>query len=223
MLKTSPIKVELIDKMGDDTLVVNAARVSMAKWVDSFTPDKDAKLIAYLANHGHWTPFAHPQICVRITAPIFVARQLFKSTVGVVRNEISRRYVDAPPEFYLPETLHSRPAGSIKQGSGSELHGEENACVRTAIGYTYEYAAKVYNELIEAGVAPEEARMVLPQGMMTSWIETASLMAFCRICRQRLDPHAQRATREVAEQLAVIISQLYPVSWSALMGVEGDV
>ena len=222
--KTQPFsKVELLNYMGEDTTVVNAARVSMAKWHEEFDGEKDAKLIAYLANNEHWTPFAHPQICLRITTPIFVARQWFKSTVGLTRNETSRRYVDAPPEMYLPDLWHKRPDKSIKQGAGSALDDEINEDVKDIAQTAYNAAVDAYDALLAKGIAPEEARMVLPQGMMTTWIETGSLAAYCRIAKQRLDPHAQRATREVAEQVAVIVSQLFPVSWSALMGIEGDV
>lgn len=221
-----PIKVTLVDHMGDDLMVVNAARVSMAKESHWITTEQfgdvlsaaDGKLISYLAAHKHWTPFSHPQIQVRIQAPILVARQWFKHMVGITRNETSRRYVDSAPAFYLPEIIRSRPDGSIKQGSGGP-HPESETW-REAIQEHCRISSEFYQLMIEDGVAPEQARGVLPQWMMTEWVETLSLSAACRACGLRLDDHSQLETREIAEQLAEITARLFPVSWSALMGVE---
>jgi len=176
------------------------------------------KLLGYLANHKHWTPFSHPQISFRIKAPIFVARQWFKHMVGITRNETSRRYVDDAPEFFLPEVVRARPDGSIKQGSGG-THPEGATWLEVMAEATGTLLA-TYQLMIADGVAPEQARMILPQNMMTEWIETASLAAVCRACALRLDPHAQLETREIAEQMAEIVAPLFPVSWSALMGTE---
>lgn len=254
-MKVGKIKVDLIDSMGSDLSVVNAARVSMAKesswsnvcwscdfssmdWDDDICPqcgadnagrkvsdgmqlaERDTKLIRYLATYKHWTPFSHPQVSFRIKAPIFVARQWFKHMVGITRNETSRRYVDEQPEFYMPEVWRSRPEGSVKQGSGGPLEGvdDDNASIWAA--EVTETALMNYTNMLSVGVAPEQARMVLPQNMMTEWIETASLAAVCRSVKLRLDPHAQQETREVAEQIAALVEPMFPVSWSALMGVE---
>lgn len=232
-----PIEVTLIDHLGSDLSVVNAARVSMAKESDweyrAATSDKwpfekvsvrqglnsrDAKLIDYLAKHNHFTPFTHPQISFRIKAPILVARQWFKHVIGITRNEVSRRYVDGAPEFYVPEIIRSRPEGSVKQGSAGEH--PESATWRDAMEAHCKIASEFYQLMIDDGVAPEQARGVLPQWMMTEWIETASLAAVCRACKLRLDPHAQQETREVAEQMAEIVAPLFPVSWSTLMGAK---
>lgn len=227
-MKTADIKVELIDQMGSDLSVANAARVSMAKesaW-EKFSEDnhdwevlsqRDAKLIDYLAKHNHWTPFSHPQMSFRIKAPIFVARQWFKHMVGITRNETSRRYVDEEPEFYFPEVWRGRPEGSIKQGSSGVVEVVKGVPTAAGAEWAVTQSLNTYNTLLQGGVAPEQARMILPQNMMTEWIETASLAAVCRSCKLRLDPHAQQETRELAEQMATLVAPLFPVSWSALM------
>lgn len=204
--------VECIDFMGSDLTVVNVARVSFAK--ESFEVNaKDEKLIEYLAKHGHWSPFAHCYMQFRIKAPIFVARQLVKHQVGLSWNEVSRRYVDDEPEFYLPSEWRGR-AANVKQGSSDEP-------VQLDMDYAMvasEAALGAYLALLRAGVAPEQARMVLPQNMMTEWIWSGSLMAFARVCQQRLDSHAQAETREVAVEIDKIGRHLYYNSWKALMG-----
>jgi thymidylate synthase (FAD) len=221
--------VTYLDSMGTDLSIVNAARVSFDKESDYVYPldtleglnsgslsDKDVKLIGYLAKHNHWSPFAHTSIQLRIKAPIFVARQLVKHQVGLTWSEVSRRYVDSPPEFYFPDVWRSRPDGAIKQGSGDEH--PSSASWATAVELHLNKTALLYDAMIADGVAPEQARMVLPQNMMTEWWWTGSLMAFCRICRERLAPGAQAETREVAERIAEIVAPLFPVGWSALMG-----
>ncbi len=151
------IKVDYIDHMGNDLTVVNAARVSFDKASTDVTHNDD-KLITYLATHGHWTPFSHPQITLRYTVPIFVARQEFKHIVGFTRNEVSRRYVNDTPEFYTPDTWRSKPEGSVKQGSGSEPMDSEYWH-----GHYTNYLSKcqsIYNSMLHDGMAPEMARMV---------------------------------------------------------------
>lgn len=211
------MNVELIDHMGSDLSVVNAARVSFDKesdWLDdeqSTLEAKDERLISYLAKHNHWSPFAHCFASFRIKAPIFVARQLVKHQVGLAWNEVSRRYVDSEPEFYTPETWRKR-ADNVKQGSL-----EEEAVINTAIPYNACCVAVVaYNNMLKAGVCPEQARMVLPQSMMTEWIWSGSLMAFARVCQLRLDNHTQKETREVAALINDEMKLLFPVSWKAL-------
>lgn len=204
--------VRYIDHMGSDLMVVNAARVSFAKEVSNFT-DKDEKLINYLAKHKHWTPFAHPQICLHIKAPISIRTQLFKHKVGFVENEVSRRYVKDDPEYYVP-TWRSAPTDGAKQGSsdfmlGTTMQDENyrNAC---------DDALDTYRELLAAGVAPEQARFALPQGTYTEWWWTGSLSAYARVCKLRLDSHAQWEVREYAKAISDIVEPFFPYSWKAL-------
>ena len=209
------MKAEYISHMGDDLTVVNAARVSFDKESTEVGGAGDTKLINYLAKHGHWTPFSHPQITMRYTVPIFVARQEFKHIVGFTRNEVSRRYVDDTPEFFDPDAWRSRPTGSIKQGSGQKVKNSKGITA----GYLafVERCADYYYDLIEnEGVAPEQARMVLPQSMYTSYYVTGSLAAFARFVKQRTDPHAQVEIQELAHMVDKVIRPLYPVSWNAL-------
>lgn len=211
------MKVEYISHMGDDLMVVNAARVSFGKHKTEMD-DKDDRLIEYLARNGHWTPFSHPTISVRVTVPIFVARQLFKHKVGMTENEISRRYVDDEPEFFFPEKWRGRPTEGAKQGSSDTLSA--SSINRADIFYhdALATAELAYKVMIDEGVAPEQARMVLPQSMYTSWYWTGSLAAFARIYGLRSDPHAQKETQEIAHMIDDIIRPLFPRSWEALCG-----
>ena len=206
------IKVELVDIMGDDLTVVNAARVSYSKTKDSLDIS-DEKLIKYLAEHNHWSPFAHASLQFRIKAPIFVARQLVKHQVGLAWNEVSRRYVDFPPELYKPETWRGRPKNS-KQGSDGEIKLDQT------IEYSMESAMEscliTYNTLLEKGVAPEQARMVLPQSMMTEWYWSGTLYAFSRVCNLRCKPDTQKETRDVADEMSKICDEKFPYSWKYL-------
>jgi len=213
---------EYVDHMGTDLTVVNAARVSFDKHSTELT-DGDAKLINYLARHKHWTPFGHPMITLRLKAPVFVRTQLFKHKVGFTENEVSRRYVDSEPEFYYPKVWRGRPTGGAKQGSSEEqveyLTNGELSPLPTDSWYEHAVATcfTLYDAMIENGIAPEQARMVLPQSMYTEWYWTGSLAAYARMCGLRLDPHAQAETREIAQMCADIIQPLFPVSWEALM------
>lgn len=228
-MKIAPIKVELIDYMGSDLSVVNAARVSFHKESDwEYEYDKhdghgpghlkasDQKLINYLAVHNHWSPFAHTSIQIRVTAPIFVARQLVKHQVGGVWNEVSRRYVDDEPSFYFPSVWRGKPENA-KQGSSGvvDLNMLADACASPSA--LVKECLRTYSEMIALGVAPEQARMVLPQNTMTEWIWTGSLMFFARVCKLRLDPHAQEETRQVAEQINKLIPDEFKHSWKALI------
>ena len=205
--------IELLDHMGDDLAVVNAARVSMHKESHKVCAD-DEKLIRYLAKHKHWTPFAQVQFKFRISMPIFVARQWTKSSVGVIRNEVSRRYVDNPPEFWNPNGAWRGRAEHVKQGSGGLLIGRHTA--QTIYENAIDVAATSYNLLLEKGVCPEQARAVLPQSMMTEFIETGSLAAYARIYNLRSDPHAQVEIQEYAHAIGEAIAPIVPVSWKAL-------
>jgi thymidylate synthase, flavin-dependent len=216
--------VELIDSMGSDLSVVNAARVSFHKesrwkqdpsWFgNNVLDEKDQKLISYLAKHNHWTPFAHCFLSFRIKAPIFVARQLVKHQVGLAWNEVSRRYVDDEPEFWFPKEWRKR-AENVKQGSSAEtlVPEDHNIWPKDSVSVML----MVYNDLLNAGVAPEQARMVLPQNMMTEWIWSGSLMAFARVCTLRLDPHAQKETQSIAIKIHDAVPKEFEHSWRALI------
>ena len=222
------MKATYIDHMGSDLRVVNAARVSFDKvstWEKSdynlndqslvnVLLEKDAKLIRYLAKHNHWTPFGHCQATFRIQAPIFVARQLGKHQVGMAWNEVSRRYVDSDPRFYRPTEWRKR-AKNIKQGSSEET-------VKYSAAPLYAYAYQCYSNMLDDGICPEQARMVLPQSMYTEWYWTGSLAAWARVCQQRLDRHTQRETQDVAKMLDKEMEKLYPISWKALMEVADE-
>lgn len=210
--KVAPMLVEYVDHMGSDVNVVNAARVSFAKQVNEIDLEKDTKLINYLAKHNHWSPLAHTSISIRVKAPIFMARQFVKHQIGLVWNEESRRYIDDTPEFYKPDVWRSRPK-SMKQGSG------EDVIVGVEPWYLQhiEDSIDLYENLLAEGVAPEQARMVLPQSTMTNWIWTGSLVAFARVCKLRLDSHAQKEAQELGQAIHDVIAPLYPISWKALM------
>jgi thymidylate synthase (FAD) len=206
--------VEFIDKMGDDTNVVNAARVSHDKRVTELRP-RDEGLINFLAAHGHFSPFAHVSLSLRVTAPIAIARQLAKHQVGLSWNEVSRRYVDSEPKFFLPLKLRKR-APDVKQGSLNESIEEEIKAEQTYIKAT-RASAEAYEALLELGVCPEQARFILPQNMMTSWIWTGSLLAFYRICTLRLwTEDAQKEVQDIAQQINQIAEKEFPVSWDKL-------
>jgi thymidylate synthase (FAD) len=217
------MKVTYIDHMGTDLSVVNAARVSFAKrskWEGGSHPDfdpvkalsfKDQKLIRYLAEHNHWTPFGHTAVTLHVKAPLFVARQLGKHQVGLVWNEVSRRYVSEVPEIYTPDVWRKR-AENVKQGSSDEAVNIDGLWMNNYM----DTALDAYEALLEVGVCPEQARMVLPQSMYTEWYWTGSIAAFSRVWHLRADSHTQRETQQIAEQIDEVIAPLFPVSWDAL-------
>lgn len=224
-MKASEMQVEYVDHMGSDVNVVNAARVSFAKEVEDFNAEKDTKLINYLAKHNHWSPLAHTSISIRIKAPIFMARQFVKHQIGLVWNEESRRYIDEEPEFYFPKVWRNKPE-NVKQGSAGThnmevLYGTNGKDGCRDLVYevleVVEESLDLYNSLIKEGVAPEQARMILPQNTMTNWIWTGSLVAFARIVKLRIEEHAQIEAQELAKKIAEVVEPLYPVSWKALM------
>ena len=210
------LKIQLINSMGDDLTVVNAARVSFSKIAEKFT-DKDEKLINYLAKHKHWTPFSQVQYQVRISAPIFVARQWFKHQIGITRNEVSRRYVDYKPDYYETRLWRKRPENK-KQGSSDTSFFSETEL--DTVGFIYSdairHASDAYYAMIDKGVAPEQARAVLPQAMYTEWVETGSLAAAARIVGLRDQDDAQKEIRDLAIMLHNEIQFIAPVSWGAL-------
>jgi len=193
--------------MGTDLSVVNAARVSFAK-VSNELSDKDEKLINYLAKHNHWSPFGHASLQFRIKAPIFVARQLVKHQVGLVWNEVSRRYVDDEPEFYIPQEWRLK-ADNKKQGSSDET-------IEYNLGSTLEFIKTTYQNMLKANIAPEMARMILPQNLYTEWYWSGSLMAFARVCNLRCKPDTQWETQVIANQIDCECKQHFPTSWRAL-------
>ena len=203
------MNVDLIDKMGSDLSVVNAARVSFAK-VKTELEDKDEKLIKYLAEHEHWSPFAHASMSFRIKAPVFVARQLVKHQVGLAWNEVSRRYVDSTPEFYIPFMWRKRPDESIKQGSSKEE-------VEYDITHLINVAQSMYKDMLEEDIAPEMARMILPQCMMTEWIWSGSVYAFARVCNLRNKEDAQSETRVVSHHISRHMKDHFPMCVKYLM------
>lgn len=231
-------KVDLVDYMGSDLSVVNAARVSFHKessweYKDIEVPDipglregmfikqqrtiseKDQKLIAYLARHNHWSPFAHTSLQFRVRAPIFVARQLVKHQVGGVWNEVSRRYVDDEPDYFKP--VWRWAPTNAKQGSGGSVDQATQERADAIFWNAVEVSHKAYLELLSLGIAPEQARAVLNLNHMTEWYWTGSLYFFARVCNLRLDSHAQGETQEIAKQIAEQIPKVYEYSWKALM------
>jgi len=212
--------IKLIDSMGTDLTVVNAARVSFDKHHNEIIKG-DEKLIKYLAEHGHWTPFGHPQLQFRISAPIFVARQLVKHQVGLVWNEVSRRYVDTVPVFHIPTQWRGK-AEDRKQGSSKETV-DLNFKVTDKIMDLHTNALELYEQLLEANVAPEQARIILPQSMYTEWYWTGSLYAFARICNLRISEDAQEETQYVAQKISTLIETKFPISWKYLKSGKGIV
>ncbi len=213
------IEVTYIDHMGSDISVVNAARVSFGKkseWMPRIhygeqlvLKPKDAKLIKYLAKHKHKSPFNHTFVTFHVKAPIFVARQLQKHEY-MPWNEVSRRYVDSEPEFYVPDVWRGRSADK-KQGSEGEVKSNAN------VFYYNTKALMIYNQQLDEGVSPEQARMHLPQSMMTEWYWSGTLFAFAKMCSLRLKSDTQEETQLVAQKVALTMAKIYPVSWDALM------
>jgi thymidylate synthase (FAD) len=241
------MKVELIDVMGDDLRVVNAARVSFNKESDwewdnresgygepkTILSEQDQKLIKYLAKHNHWTPFAHVVVTMREKVPIFVARQRFKHMVGFNYNEVSRRYVDDPPEFFTPNEWRSKPVNA-KQGSGNEIitelmtgeyevwddptSPEISLEIKNAYQKSIELSEFIYQLMIKNDVAPEQARMVLPQSMYTEYYCTGSLASWARAYKLRIDGHAQKEIQDLAKMWGEVIGGIDSLkySWKAL-------
>tara|TARA_R110000851_G_scaffold49547_5_gene119205 strand:+ start:1263 stop:1994 length:732 start_codon:yes stop_codon:yes gene_type:complete len=232
------MKVDLIDHMGTDLTVVNAARVSFDK-TSSTLDDKDIKLINYLARHNHWSPFSHCFLQFRVKAPIFIARQLAKHQVGLSWNEVSRRYVDSEPELYIPDGWRKRSEDK-KQGSTNEyvtdlevtsFYDQEYypddkmyLCpmetstydIREVVDVECNKLLELYDNMINNNVCPEQARMILPQNMYTEWYWSGSLYAFSRVCQLRLDKTSQIEVQQVARQISAYCTTKFPHSWNAL-------
>jgi thymidylate synthase (FAD) len=208
-------RVELLDVFGSDVTVVNAARVSFGKEV-TVMEERDKKLLNYLAKHNHISPFFHPQIRFRLKMPIFVAREWFRHQIGLSRNEVSRRYVDTDVECWVPslDDLRERDP-KAKQGSKATPIAEAET-IHEVLKAATEASMATYNRLLQANVAPEVARCILPQSMYTEFIETGSLYAYARICALRLDPTAQKETRAYAAAIDAMLIQAFPNAWNAL-------
>lgn len=222
-MKVSDIEVELIHYIGDDLDVVNAARVSFNKKSYSLV-EQDKRLINYLAKHKHHSPFNHSFLSFRIKAPIFVARQLVKHKF-MPWNEVSRRYVDSEPEFYFPEYWRKK-AENVKQGSSGDkvelrfnnlLDADGDDLLITPYEHCQD-SLQMYKDMLSQGVCPEQARMILPQNMMTEWRWSGTLGAFLDMLVLRLDPHTQKETRDVAEKIAKYVRTIFPESYKAYLG-----
>lgn len=209
------IEAKLVDSMGSDVSVVNAARVSFGVHREGELLEKDVKLVNFLAREHHVTPFRHATVTFRCKAPIAIARQLGKHQVGFSWNEMSRRYKDGGVETFTPEIVFRRP-DSLHDGSGDRFPQDIESDLRDAFIDLYDRSIEVYNKLLEDGVAPEQARFVLPQGMITEWVWTGSLYGWFEVYRQRSSTHAQYEVRLFAEQIDFEMSKLFPVAWNAL-------
>ena len=202
------MEVAYKDHMGSDLSVVNAARISFGKEVRKLG-NKDQRLIEYLAEHGHWTPFAHTAVTLHIKAPFFVARQLGKHQVGLAWNEISRRYVNDTPECYTPMVW--------RMASKDKKQGSSEKTIKHDVKPFQDVALRNYKTMIQLGIAPEMARMVLPMSTYTEWYWTGSVYAFSRVCKLRLQPDAQKETQELVKMICATIEPLFPESWGQLL------
>lgn len=239
-------QVDLLESCGSDLTVANAARVSFHKtsdweythhptWGDTKTlSERDRKLLAYLAKHNHWTPFAHCFVSFRVTCCFAVARQLHKHQVGLVVNEVSRRYVSEPPTFYKPDVYRGK-VNNKKQGSAGVVEVQDDygyiedpggshnfGKYVDATECAYEACRRAYNHLLDSGVCEEQARLVLPLGANTEFIWSGSLAAWARVINLRTSEDAQPETQHVAEMIASHIKALFPVSYEVLCGKDSS-
>ncbi len=216
------MQVNYVDHSGGDLLVVNAARCSFGKEKSVFD-EKDDKLVKFLAREKHLLPFRHPTLTLRCKAPLFVARQLGKHQAGMSWSEESRRYISTEPEFFWPDKWRKR-AENVKQGSSDEevdvmqgLATDSYFPVRQVMEAQLKAAVNTYNDALEAGIAPELARMILPQNMYITWVWTGTLLAWIHMIKERANSHAQRETQDFARMVEAEVRRLYPVSASALL------
>ena len=211
-----------VDHMGCDESVCDAARVSMNKTADLFTVTQNERLINYLARHNHWSPFSHCVLKVRVTAPIFIARQLAKHQVGFSWNEVSRRYVSSDPEFWTPDEFRDK-ADNVKQGSSNTVN-YYSQLYKTQLDTLCKQAASIYSDMLKDNICAEQARAILPQAMMTEWIWTGSLYAWSRMYNLRADSHSQVEVRSYATAIGSICDKYFPLSWRALTnyGVQSE-
>lgn len=198
-------KIELISYFGNDKMICDVARVSYNKEASNYSLEQNVKLINYLANHNHWSPFSHPQLQFRLTIPIYIERQLVKTEVGRTYNSISGRYVDFSDTYTTIEDWRKQSESS-KQGSDGPIENKELAS--EIENRVIEHCKEAYEQLIKLGVSKEQARTILPLNLNTTMIWTGSLYSFFRICHQRLKPDAQKETREVVKKMLQIVKSL---------------
>ena len=208
------MKAEYYSHSGSDDMVADMARVSFSKAASNYTPEQNEKLIRYLARNNHVTPFFHPSITLRMEAPVPIRTQCFKSKIGFAENEESRRYIKSTPKLFVPNEFRSAPEGSAKQGSG-DTHPFSDSW-KTTYEAVCGNAIWHYQKMIGAGIAPEQARLILPQGVEVNWMWTGSLAAYARFYKLREDSHAQKEVQDLAKEVADIIEPLYPISWKYL-------
>ncbi len=214
-MKIANIEVQYVDHMGNDNSVANAARVSFAKGAENYTKEQNDKLLIYLAKNKHYSPFNHTFMSFKIKAPIFVSRQLVKHRF-MPWNEVSRRYVNSDPEFYMPSAFRAK-AENVKQGSGTDMMRDgQNKCYQMTSSHA-DRCLGLYRNLLCEGMCAEQARMVLPQNTMTEWIWSGTLGAFADMLKLRLDPHTQKESRDIAELIYAQALPLFPVSLKALL------
>jgi thymidylate synthase (FAD) len=188
--------VELLSHFGDDEMIANVARVSYAKEASQYTEEQNTKLLKYLLEHGHTSPFRHPQLQFRVKCPIYVERQIFKHNVGVTVNSVSGRYVDFSASYYMiPIGDWRKQSKSSKQGSDGLVEDQEGCSLIQDM--VIEFCSDAYDRLIDKGVSMEQARSVLPLSLETEFIWTGSYAAFIHLCKLRLKPDAQKETRDL--------------------------
>lgn len=200
---------------GSDDLVVDAARVSFDKQAEAYGPHQNERLINFLAREQHTHPFTHPVATFRCTAPIFVSRQLAKHQVGGTWNEVSRRYIKSSPDYWKPDFFRGS-AADVKQGSSAEAHRRSEEFLDDYHDICID-AIATYNKMVALGICAEQARAILPQGAITQWVWTGSLLFWSRVYTLRIAPDTQKETRDFAELLGEQMSSLYPISWKALI------
>ena len=217
------ISVKLLSSDASDEAVVNAARVSFDGQGDDWHSipedykNDPVKLINYLARHEHTSPFRHNSFTLRCKAPVFIARQLGKHQTGLSWNEVSRRYVDKDFEFHVPDEWRSRPEGSLKQGSGANsITNIDHGDIEISYDKFVDSAVVLYEDMIKNNVAPEQARMILPQSMVVEWVWTGNLMSFAHLYNLRIKSNAQVECQEFAKELHKAIAHVMPISWTAL-------
>lgn len=200
------MNVELLQHFGNDLMIANIARVSYDKESAEFS-DKDAKLLKFLAEHKHTSPFRHAQLQFRIECPIFVERQLFTHQIGWARNSISGRYVDFSDTYWLPEKLRYQSKNS-KQGSAGDIPDNKNEYFLSRMASVIDHAQEVYREMEKFGIAKEQCRIHLPLALETKFIWTGSLHAFMHLCSLRLKPDTQQETRAIVEQMLDLVRKI---------------
>lgn len=201
------MSIELISHFGGDLNHANVARVSFQKEAENFSEEQNAKLLNYLAKHGHTSPFRHSVLQFRIRCPIYVERQLHKHHVGVEVNSVSGRYVDFSDTYYKISQFRLQSESS-KQGSGRDLNGADNEHALTIQNHVIKTCSKAYEDLIALGISMEQARSILPLALETEYITTLSFQAFIHMCNLRLKPDTQKETRDVVTEMLRLVHGL---------------